>query len=188
MNIKDLITSTAQTPFNIISNVRDKVSEVFIKLSILESSVEYLNNVKNSLSDKINAQQKLINSFATQYENYVATLQQNHIKFQAEVLNSLQEAISTIPKQGPKGMKGPQGEPGPQGPEGPQGAQGPQGPQGDIGPRGLQGPQGPKGEDSKVEIEEILNQLSEIKELNTKIDDFLYEVSQKLELNWKKTH
>lgn len=186
MSIRDLITSTTQTPITFINNVRDKVAEVFIKLNVLETSVDYLNNAKNSLSEKINAQQKAMNSFVSQYENYVASIQQNHIKFQTEVLNSLQDAINTIPKQGPKGVRGPQGEQGPQGPEGPQGVQGPQGPQGEKGPRGLQGPPGPKGEDSKVEVDEILNQLSEIKDFNGNVDSFLAQVSQKLNIEWKK--
>lgn len=188
MNIKDLITSTTQNPVSFINNVKDKVSEVFIKLNVLENSVEYLNNYKNNLSEKLNTQQTLVNSFVAQYENYVATIQQNHVKFQTEVLNSLQEAIKTIPKQGPKGLKGPQGDIGPQGPEGPQGPQGTSGPQGEIGPRGLQGPQGPKGEDSKVEIEEILNQLAEMKEFSENVDEFLKKVSSQLNIEWKKTH
>jgi hypothetical protein len=186
MNIKDIINSTTQSPVAFINNVKDKVSEVFIKLNVLEHSVEILTNAKNSLSDKINTQQKMMNSFVSQYENYIATVQQNHIKFQTEVLNSLQEAINTIPKQGPRGSKGIQGEQGPQGPEGPQGLQGPPGPQGEIGPRGLQGPQGPKGEDSKAELEELLSQIAEIKEFNKNVEEFLKLVSQSLNINFKK--
>lgn len=186
MSIKDLITSTTQTPITFINNIKDKVAEVFIKLNVLETSVDYLNNAKNSLSEKINTQQKVMNSFISQYENFVTSIQQNHLKFQTETLNSLQEAIKTIPKEGPKGVRGPQGEPGPQGPEGPPGVQGPVGIQGEPGPRGLQGPPGPKGEDSKAEVEEILNQLSEIKEFNGNVDNFLMQVSQKLNIEWKK--
>lgn len=180
MNIKKFIETTTEGPVLFVNSFREKIIDTLTKINILENSVDFLNK-----------QQKSINMMLDKYEAYFATIQQTNIKYQSDVLQTIQEAINTIPKQGPKGLKGSQGEIGPigpYGPEGPQGIQGPQGPQGEIGSRGLQGLVGLKGEDSRIEVEELLLQVSELKDTIGNIDLFLTSVATQLKLDWKKMH
>jgi len=177
MNIKKFIETTTEGPVLFVNSFREKIIDTLTKINMLENSIDFLNK-----------QQKSINMMLGKYEAYFATIQQVNIKYQSDVLQTIQEAINTIPKQGPKGLKGSQGEIGPEGPEGPQGIQGPQGPQGEIGSRGLQGPVGLKGEDSRIEVEELLLRVSELKDTIGNIDLFLTSVATQLNLDWKKMH